>query len=215
MRRHGARAFIDALIGGRRPPRFHASSDEVEEIRTAIELSAARPGVGVPDEHFVENLWAELEAQEDRAVPAGVTPLRRPGRNLIVSMAAAAALVAGTVAVTEAVGHGTASRPAASSIAGHTVLTGSLVSRDNLQLGHVTVFGGNPSWVFMNVTGSHYDGPVTCLLEADDGSVAASGTFTIQGGAGEWARSLTGGVTHLKGARLVAATGTTLASATF
>src|SRR5262249_4835710 len=125
MRRHGTRAFIDALIAGRRPPRFDARSDEVEEIRTAIELSAARPGVGAADENFVENLWAELEAQEDPAVPPGVTPLRRPGRNLIVSMAAAAALVAGTVAVTEALDHGTASRPAASSIVGHTVLTGS------------------------------------------------------------------------------------------
>jgi hypothetical protein len=215
MRRRGARAFIDALLVGRRPARFHASPDEVEELRTAIELSAARPGGGVPDERFVENLWAELQAQEAPAVPAGVTPLRRPGRNLIVSIAAAAALVAGTVAVTEAVDHGTTSRPAASGTASHTVLTGSFVSSDHRPLGHVTVFGGSPSWVFMNVAGSHYDGPVTCLLEADNGSVAAAGTFSIQGGAGEWARPLAGGVTHLKGARLVAATGITLASATF
>jgi hypothetical protein len=214
MRRHGARAFIDALIAGRRPARFHASPDEVEELRTAIELSAARPGAGVPDERFVENLWAELEGQEKPAVPPGVTPLRRPGRNLIISIAAAAALVAGTVAVTEAVDHGTAARPAASAIAGHAVLTGAFVSSDNRQLGHITAFGGNPSWVFMNVTGSHYDGPVTCLLEADNGSVAAAGTFSIQGGAGEWARPLAGGVTHLKGARLVSATGITLAAAT-
>jgi hypothetical protein len=215
MRRHGVRAFIDALIAGRRPPNFQASPDEVEELRAAIELSAARPGAGVADEGFVENLWAELQAQQDPAVPPGVTPLRRPGRNLVISLAAAAALVAGTAAVTQAVDHGTASRPAASSIAGHTILTGSFVSSDNRQLGHVTVFGGSPSWVFMNVTGSRYDGQVTCLLEADNGSVTAYGTFSIKGGTGEWARPLTGGVTHLKGARLVAATGITLASATF
>jgi hypothetical protein len=215
MRKHSARAFIDALIGGRRPPRFHASPDEVEELRTAIELSAARPGAGVPEERFVENLWAELQAQEEPAVPPGVTPLRRPRRNLIVSLASAAALVAGTVAVTEAVDHGTASRPAASAIAGHAVLTASFVSSANRDVGHVTAFGGSPSWVFMNVTGSRYDGPVTCLLEADNGSVAAVGTFTIQGGAGEWARPLPDGVTHLKGARLVAPTGVTLATATF
>jgi hypothetical protein len=215
MRGHGARAFIDALVAGRRPAGFHASPDEIEELRTAIELSAARPGAGVPDERFVEDLWAELHAQEGPAVPPGVTPLRRPGRNLIVSIAAAAALVGGTVAVTEAVDHRTASRPAASGVAGHTVLTGSLVSSDNRQLGHVTVLGGSPSWVFMTVSGSRYDGPVTCLLEADNGSVAAVGTFSIQGGAGEWARPLADGVTHLKGARLVAATGVTLASARF
>ena len=215
MRRHGARAFIDALIADRRPPRFHAESDEVQELRTAIELSAARPGAGVPEERFVENLWAELQAQEEPAIPPGVTPLRRRGRNLVVSMAAAAALVAGTVAVTEAVHHGTASRPAASAIAGHAVLTASFVSSANRDVGHVTAFGGSPSWVFMNVTGSRYDGPVTCLLEADNGTVAAAGTFSIQNGAGEWARPLPGGVTHLKGARLVGPAGVTLASATF
>jgi hypothetical protein len=208
-------AFIDALVAGRRPARFHASPDEVEELRTAIELSAARPGGGVPDERFVEDLWTELEASEEPAIPATVTPLRRPGRNLIISLAAAAALVAGTVAVTEAVDHGTAARPAASAIAGHTVLTASFVSSANRDVGHITAFGGSPSWVFMNVSGSRYDGPVTCLLEADNGTVAAAGTFSIQGGAGEWARSLPDGVTHLKGARLVAPTGVTLATATF
>jgi hypothetical protein len=69
--------------------------------------------------------------------------------------------------------------------------------------------------VFMNVTGSHYDGPVTCLLEADNGTVAAAGTFSIQGGTGEWARPLPDGVTYLTGARLVAPSGATLATATF
>jgi hypothetical protein len=215
MRRHSARAFIEALIAGRRPPRFHPSPDEVEELRTAIELSAARPGADIPDEHFVENLWAELQAQAEPVVPPGVTPLRRPGRNLIVSLAAAAALVAGTVAVTEAVDHGTASRPAASAIAGHTVLTASFVSSANRDVGRITAFEGSPSWVFMNVTGSRYDGTVTCLLEADNGTVAAAGTFDIQGGTGEWARPLPDGVNHLKGARLVAPSGVTLASATF
>jgi hypothetical protein len=215
MRRHGGRAFIDALIAGRRPPRFHPTPDEVAELRTAIELSAARPGAGVPDERFVENLWSELQTQEDPALPPGVMPLRRPGRNLIVSLAAAAALVAGTVAVTEAVDHRTASRPAASAIAGHTVLTASFVSSANRDVGQITAFGGSPSWVFMTVTGSPYDGPVTCLLEADNGTVAAAGTFSIQGGTGEWARPLPDGVTHLTGARLVSATGTTLATATF
>jgi hypothetical protein len=215
MRKHSAQEFIDALLAGRRPPRFQASPDEVEELRTAIELSAARPGADVPDERFVENLWAELQPQEEPVVLPGVTPLRRPVRNLIVSLAAAAALVAGTVAVTEAVDHGTASRPAASGIAGHAVLTASFVSNANRDVGHITAFGGSPSWVFMNVTGSRYDGPVTCLLEADNGTVAAAGTFRIQGGEGEWARPLPGGVTHLKGARLVAPTGVTLATATF
>jgi hypothetical protein len=187
----------------------------LEELRTAITLSAARPGAGVPDPRFVNDLWTEIQAQEALPAPASVTPLRRPRRNIAVSLAAAAALVVGTVAVTEAVDHRTASRPAASALAGRTVLTGSFVSNENSNLGHITVLGGSPSWVFMDVTGSRYDGPVTCLLEAADGSVAATGTFNIQAGAGEFSRPLTGEVTHLKGARLVAPTGITVASATF
>jgi hypothetical protein len=226
------RAFIDALIAGRRPDRFRASPDEVEELRTAIALSTARPGAGVPDQGFVDDLWAGLQAEKDPAPPASVTPLRRPGqedpaalasvtplrrpgRNIIVSLAAAAAVVVGTVAVTEAVDHGTASRPAASRLPGHVVLTGTFVAGDNRKLGHVTVLNGSPSWVLMDVAGSRYDGPVTCVLEAKNGSVAASGTFSIQGGSGEWAKPLWGGVADLKGARLVAPTGVTLASATF
>jgi hypothetical protein len=209
------RAFIDALIAGRRPARFRASPDELEELRTAIALSAARPGADVPDQRFVDSLWDELQAGEDPAPLASVTPLRRPGRNIIISLAAAAAVVAGTVAVTEAVDHGTASRPAATGLPGHAVLTGTFVAGDNRQFGRITVLSGSPSWVLMDVTGSRYDGPVTCLLLAKNGSVAASGTFSIQSGTGEWAKPLWGGVKDLKGARLVGPTGTTLASATF
>jgi hypothetical protein len=187
----------------------------LEEVRTAIALSAARPGARVPDQRFVDELWAELEAQEDPAPEASVTPLRRPGRNIIISLAAAAAIVAGTAGVTEVVDHASASRPAASGLPVHAVLTGTFVGTDNRELGHITVLSGRPSWVLMDVTGSRYDGPVTCLLEARDGSVAASGSFSIQGGAGEWARPLQGGITDLKGARLVGPTGITLASATF
>jgi hypothetical protein len=215
MSGRGARAFIDALIGGRRPAGFRASPEEIEELRTAIALSAARPDADAPDPRFVDDLWAEIQAQEEPAQRASVTPLRRRGRNIIVPLAAAAALVAGSVAVTETLDRGTVARPAASRSAGQVVLTASFVSNDNRKLGRVTVFGGSPSWVFMNVTGSRYNGRVTCLLEAEDGSVAASGVFRIQGGAGEWARPLAGGVAHIKGARLVAATGITLASATF
>jgi RNA polymerase sigma-70 factor (ECF subfamily) len=210
------RAFVDALAEGRRPPAFRADPDDLDDLRTAITLSAARPGGSDPDPRFVEELFAELrQAQGARSQPeATVTPIHRRGRNVVVSLAAAAALVGGTFAVTESVDHG-ASRPAASAVAGHTVLTGSFETSDHRKLGQITVFGGSPSWVFMNLAGVSYNGPVKCLLESDRGSVVATGAFSVAGGTGEWARPLPAGVANLAGATIVTSTGVTLASATF
>lgn len=216
MTRRGTRAFIEALIEGRRPPGFRARPDELEVLRTAIDLAAARPGEDAPDTRFVGELLHELSSGRDApAAGATVTPLRRRGRTAVVSVAAAAALVAGTAAITESLDGGTASRPAAAGLPGHQVLTGSFRSSQNSNLGQITVYGGNPSWVFLNVVGSGYDGAVTCLLEADNGTVAAQGVFIIQGGAGYWSRPLPDGVQHLNGARVVASNGAVLAVATF
>lgn len=215
MNKRGLRAFIDALAEGRRPPAFRADPDDLQDIRTAITLSAARPGESTPDPRFVEDLLAELKDDQDGGGQplATVTPLHRRRRNALVSLAAAAALVAGTVGVTETLDPGS-SRPAASPAPGHTVLTGSFETSDRQKLGQITVFGGSPSWVFLNLAGTASDGPVTCLLKADNGAVVATGTFSVQGGAGEWARPLPDGVSNLRGATIVNASGVTLASAT-
>ena len=219
MTSRGIRRFVEALAEGRRPPGFRARAQEVEELRTAINLSAGRPGESTPDPDFVEDLFAELTeltahqgAMTDRV--GTVTPLRPHRRNVILSFAAAAALVAGTVGITESVDHG-AGRPAASAIRGHTVLTGSFETTDRQKLGQITVFAGSPSWVFMNLAGTPYDGPVICLLQSNTGAVVASGTFTVAGGSGEWARTLPDGVTNLHGATIVTSSGVMLAAASF
>lgn len=216
MRRRRLRAFVDAVAEGRRPPAFRADPDDLADVRTAITLKAAEPGGSEPDPRFVEGLFAELrDAQHTATQPeATVTPIHRRGRNVVVSLAAAAALVGGTFGVTESVDHG-ASRPAASPVPGHSVLTGSLEASDHQKLGQITVFGGSPSWVFLNLAGVGYDGPVKCLLESDRGSIVAMGDFSVQGGTGEFARPLPAGVANLIGARIVTSTGVTLASATF
>jgi hypothetical protein len=45
-------SYIDALVAGRRPGSFKASPEDVEVLRAAIELRAARPGDAIPDEEF-------------------------------------------------------------------------------------------------------------------------------------------------------------------
>ena len=95
------------------------------------------------------------------------------------------------------------------------MLAGSFETTDHRKLGQITVFGGSPSWVFMNLAGTGYDGPVMCLLESNTGSAVATGMFRVEGGSGDFARPLPDSVTNLQGARIVTSSGVTLAAATF
>ena len=117
-------AFIDALVSGRRPGRFSADSDDVEVLRTAIALRAARPGDAKPDEEFVSGLYEELASQA-RTQPA---PNGRPvkfsrGRAALVAVAASVALVAGTAAATEAINPGREAPVAVPTPHGQVLLT--------------------------------------------------------------------------------------------
>ena len=53
-------AFLDALAAGRRPRSFQADPEDVEMLRVAIALRAARPGDAIPDENFVAELHQQL-----------------------------------------------------------------------------------------------------------------------------------------------------------
>jgi len=57
--------------------------------------------------------------------------------------------------------------------------------------------------------------PVTCQLVGSDGQVTTLGSFQLADGYGSWGSPDPGTVTPLSGARLVSATGTVLATATF
>ena len=96
-------AFLDALASGRRPGSFRADPEDVEVLRTAITLRAARPGDGNPDEQFVAELYEHLADQ----AKANVVPITRPvdlrrGRAALAAVAASVVLVGGTAALTEA-----------------------------------------------------------------------------------------------------------------
>ena len=62
-------AFVDDLIHNRRPCRFKASPEDMEALRAAAQLAAARPGADRPDRQFVESMYATIGVTVRRAFP--------------------------------------------------------------------------------------------------------------------------------------------------
>jgi hypothetical protein len=139
----------------------------------------------------------------------GVTvPRRRPRRYAVLAAAAAVVLLAFGLGVVVAhvrgnSDHGTsAAQP----------LTADLTAGTDV-VGTVVVSPGSPGWLLMTVEGGRWQGKVTCEVTLADGSVATIGSFTLSGEYPSWAAPLpaTGGA--VRWARLVDASGATLASA--
>ena len=87
--------FVDALLHNRRPRRFRASPEELEAMRAAIRLRAARTGADLPDPAFVDRLGRRLR-EKVSGEPAGARVSRRG--LLAAAGTAAAAAVAGGIA---------------------------------------------------------------------------------------------------------------------
>ena len=215
MSRRRLSDFIDALADGRRPGKFEADPEDVEVLRTAITLRAARPGDAVPDEQFVSDLYETLAATENSEIGPITRPTRmRRGRVALAAVAASAVLVGGTAAVTEALT--SAAVPAAVQAPhGSALRTGTFETADGRVMGQIVAYRGNPSWVFMNVDGSSYTGPIMCQLQVANGTTVAVGNFQLQGGTGQFSRTIQVDIGHLRGAKLVDASGAIVASATF
>ena len=78
-------AFLDALAAGRRPRPFQADPEDVEMLRVAIALRAARPGDSVPDENFVAELHQQLADDLSPSEQTNIRPLKiRRGRVALV-----------------------------------------------------------------------------------------------------------------------------------
>jgi cytochrome b6-f complex iron-sulfur subunit len=119
MNTRALRRYIDDLLDGRRPRPFDADGFEAAQIRTAIQLRAARTASGAPSEHFLTDLHRRLAA---RMPPGQETrdPLTGPHatRRQVVVAASAAALAGGGGVVAGATsarvdfdGHSRADRP--------------------------------------------------------------------------------------------------------
>jgi cytochrome b6-f complex iron-sulfur subunit len=96
MNARGLRRYVDDLLRGRRPKPFAPDDFEAAQIRTAIELRAARRGDDAPRQEFLTDLHHRLAEQMSGAAPE-VTPLRSSTRRQVIvgtSAAAAAAVTA-------------------------------------------------------------------------------------------------------------------------
>ncbi|HEY6856884.1 MAG TPA: Rieske (2Fe-2S) protein [Mycobacterium sp.] len=101
MNPRGLRRYIDDLLRGRRPKPFRPDDFEAAQIRTAIDLQAARLGSDAPRREFLTDLRRRLAAQQDgTAEPTPQWGATR--RNLIVGTSAAAAAAVAAVSIDRA-----------------------------------------------------------------------------------------------------------------
>jgi nitrite reductase/ring-hydroxylating ferredoxin subunit len=106
MNARGLRRYVDDLLRGRRPKPFAPDDFEAAQIRTAIDLRAAREGPDVdaaPRPEFLDDLHRRL-AEQMSGAPAKPAPLHSSTRRqVIVGTSAAAAAAVAAVAVDRAV----------------------------------------------------------------------------------------------------------------
>ena len=101
MKRRRFSAFVDALLGNRRPRRFEPRADDADAMRAAIELRAAQPGATLPSPEFVSDLHRRLADEFGAARAEGTEPITPPisRRRVLGGITAAAAAAAVGVVV--------------------------------------------------------------------------------------------------------------------
>jgi nitrite reductase/ring-hydroxylating ferredoxin subunit len=104
MNPRGLRRYVDDLLRGRRPRPFRPDDFEAAQIRTAIDLRAARPGADAPRPEFLADLQRRLTDQHDESRAASRPSATR--RQVIVGTSAAAAAAVAAVSVDRLVMHG-------------------------------------------------------------------------------------------------------------
>jgi len=164
MSARDVRRFVEDLLRGGRSRGFRPDDDDAADMRTAIELRAARPGSGAAGEEFVADLRRRLATELDEDDGA-VVPLRSGRRRVLqFGSVAAAGLAVGAVA----------SRVASTAA---DVAEGPLVPNDGTWM-RVAASTELPDGA---VRGFEVDG-VTGFVRRDGGQVAAvSGICTHQG----------------------------------
>jgi hypothetical protein len=154
-------------------------------------------------------------ADQDRPAPIVEISRARRGRTILAAVAASVVLVGGAVVATKATNHSPGTTAAASAPHDGEVRTGTFLTVNDQVMGQIVAYNGHPSWVYMNVDGSNFSGPITCKLQAADGTTVAVGVFDLHRGEGDFTRTIKVDIGRLRGAKLVTAKGSIVASATF
>jgi nitrite reductase/ring-hydroxylating ferredoxin subunit len=119
MNARGLRGYVDDLLRGRRPKPFAPDDFEAAQIRTAIELRAARQGsdvVDAPRQEFLSDLHRRLAEQMSGTPPEAAPTPNTTRRQVLVGTSAAAAAAVAAVSIDRAVMGSPAEAPA---VAGH------------------------------------------------------------------------------------------------
>ncbi len=174
-------------------------------------LPAAEPSPGF-ETRVMERLGLTVPA------PRPARRERRPrGRQpehagLTRRMLAAAAVV---VALAGAGVAGWGLHAATAPSAGSTVSSAALLSASHQNVGQIFVYNGDPRWMYMSVDMGAGNGTVTCQLVSANGHLTTIGSFKLNGGYGSWGSPGWSDDNAPVSARLVAANGTVLATASF
>jgi hypothetical protein len=208
-------AFLDDLAEGRRPRAFLADAEDTKILGAAIALRAERPGDATPDETFIASLHQELfnRSDEIHETTSRATRWHR-GQTTLFGVAAALALLGGTVAVTEAT-QGTVQQSSTQVPQGQALRTATFEAATGQVMGQIVVYHGHPSWVFMNVEVPNASGAMVCELHLANGAVVAAGTVELHDGTGEITKAIRVDAGQLRTATLSNPSGEVLASATF
>ena len=207
--------YIDDVLSDRRPRRFKAGRVDADVLRVAIAMRAARPGEGFPEDQFVAHLRQELAVQARDSAETPTRPAVTRRARLMVGAAAVVTMMGGTVAATTTVDHALAAASVHDTTHGQLLRVGTFESTDGRSVGQIVAYRGNPSWVFMSIRDPGVDGTIGCQIQMDNGHTAAAGSFVVHNGVGQWARTVPADVSRFRGATLVTAGGSAVATASF
>jgi hypothetical protein len=102
-----------------------------------------------------------------------------------------------------------------SSTTGSTLHSAALITASHHKVGKIFLYGGSPRWLYMTVDTGLGNGTVICQLEGRDGRIITVGSFRLNGGYGYWGSPEPAKAATVTGARLTAADGKVLATASF
>ena len=142
-----------------------------------------------------------------------------PSTRRLIAAAAVAIAVLGAGAAGWRMGTVTAGAPGSSAIAQAPLNSAPLLTSGDKSVGWVFVYVGskneaNQQWMYMSVDMKSGSGMVTCQVVGMDGKVTTVGSFRLADGRGAWGAAASWGGGPVRSARLLAANGTVLATAT-